>query len=184
MFFKEAQAKAWTDVPEVEATGSLMLGGFDTSKMSGPSIEFGIVSPKKMARLGAPLTSISANVNGESTVVWNVTSDDTIRKTYIPAVLDSGASRTEIPILAHRDLIKHLNRSFKGGLFAKREKGSPWLGDMDCGHRSVNVTGKSYWHFPRLAVLRLDLGHGSFGMSCFTLTIALSTYSRFHLRGR
>jgi hypothetical protein len=125
-----------------DSTGSLTLGGIDTTKMIEPLVGFDIVSPQTMDRLGVPLVSISLDVEGEHSPIWNASSDNSIGNAYIPAVLDSGATNTQIPLPGHRVLIEKLNNTTKGGMFEKRRSREPWLGDMDCKHRALNATRK------------------------------------------
>lgn len=125
-----------------DSVGYLTLGGIDTSRCIQPLVGFDIVSPKTMDRLGVPLVSISLDVGGGHSSIWNASSDESVGNAYIPAVLDSGATNTQIPLAAHRILIENLNSTAKGGMFERRRPREPWLGDMDCKHRALNATGK------------------------------------------
>lgn len=88
-----------TDAGRAKATSVLTLGGVDTTKMVGPPVRFAIHSPAKVARLGVPLTAMSAYLADKPDPIWNWTSisDGRRASTFLPAVLDSGASTSEIP---------------------------------------------------------------------------------------
>ncbi|KAE9375216.1 acid protease [Stipitochalara longipes BDJ] len=127
-------------IPEIEAIGSLVLGGYDKSKFTGSLTAFPIQSPSDVARVGLPLASISATVSGTYTHVWSAIADRNIKNISIPAVLDSGDMMTAIPILAYDPLIQHLNASYSGGLFEKPRNGARVIRNIDCRHSSADIS--------------------------------------------
>ena len=166
----------------------LVLNRYNKSKFAGPLMGFSIKSPIDVARLGVPLASISATVLDIFTLIWSTTSDKNIQTNFIPAVLDSGAMLTGIPVSAHTSLLEHLNAFYSGRLFAKTRKGDSWPADIDCRHSSANIFSKCHKHSVQCCLkgnhsptgepLQHKLVHANNGASLLQLALPLRSTTK------
>lgn len=131
-------------VPENEAKGSLVFGGYDRSKFTSPLVSFAITSPSDVRRVGAPLASITATIAGKVVPIWTAAGDIDVNDTSIPAVFDSGDMMTAVPVPALTEMIKQLN-SYKSGMLNKIQPSGKFDGSMKCNHSSADISGT----FPR-----------------------------------
>lgn len=120
----------------------MILDGIDISSCIELFVGFDVVSPQKMDRPGVPLVSISLDGGSGRIYIWNASSDESVGDVHIPAVLDSGATNTQISLTTYRVLIESLDSAVKGGMSERRWPREPWLGGMDYAHRALNATDK------------------------------------------
>ncbi|KAJ9611481.1 hypothetical protein H2200_004665 [Cladophialophora chaetospira] len=125
-------------VPENEARGSLVFGGYDKSKFTGPLVSFAITSPSDVRRVGAPLASISATIAHIPVPIWTAAGDVDVNGTSIPAVFDSGDMMTAVPVPALAELIKQIN-GYRNGMLNKMQPGGKFDASMKCGHSTADI---------------------------------------------
>lgn len=123
--------------------GVLSIGGIDASRIGTHSVKFKIIELAKVARLAVPLTKISIQSppgREDKPWSWTVPTGPSTPNGFLPAVLDTGASITEVPFAAHKALVELLEKIVPEQLFAQQTDGK-WNGDVNCKTASMNITG-------------------------------------------